>query len=158
MLYEVITMSLEIPFGIVANRVRLNTRSFANLKEILSHIEIPLIAYLRDTQQYVNAAEEGSAIVELKDPAVKKELLQWTALVYWLETGRIPPHMESRITSYNVCYTKLLRKGGDIKAGDVIVLRYLGPKGGPGMQYAQASRITSYNVCYTKLLRAISEK
>jgi len=30
-------------------------------------------------------------------------------------------------------------KGGDIKAGDVIVLRYLGPKGGPGMQYAQAS-------------------
>jgi dihydroxy-acid dehydratase len=30
-------------------------------------------------------------------------------------------------------------KSGDIKAGDVIVLRYLGPKGGPGMQYAQAS-------------------
>ena len=30
-------------------------------------------------------------------------------------------------------------KNGDIKAGDVIVLRYLGPKGGPGMQYAQAS-------------------
>ena len=30
-------------------------------------------------------------------------------------------------------------KDGHIKAGDVIVLRYLGPKGGPGMQYAQAS-------------------
>jgi dihydroxy-acid dehydratase len=30
-------------------------------------------------------------------------------------------------------------KKGDIKAGDVIVLRYLGPKGGPGMMYAQAS-------------------
>ena len=30
-------------------------------------------------------------------------------------------------------------KKGDIKAGDIIVLRYLGPKGGPGMQYAQAS-------------------
>ncbi len=30
-------------------------------------------------------------------------------------------------------------KNGDIKKGDVIVLRYLGPKGGPGMQYAQAS-------------------
>ncbi len=30
-------------------------------------------------------------------------------------------------------------KNGDIKAGDVIVLRYLGPKGGPGMMYAQAS-------------------
>ena len=30
-------------------------------------------------------------------------------------------------------------KKGEIKAGDVIVLRYLGPKGGPGMMYAQAS-------------------
>ncbi len=30
-------------------------------------------------------------------------------------------------------------KSGDINAGDVIVLRYLGPKGGPGMMYAQAS-------------------
>ncbi len=30
-------------------------------------------------------------------------------------------------------------KAGDVKAGDVIVLRYMGPKGGPGMQYAQAS-------------------
>jgi chromosome partitioning protein len=88
-------MALEIPLGIVANRVRLNTRSFANLRGILSHIEIPLIAYLRDTQQYVNASEEGCAIVELKDPAVKKEMLQWNALVSWLETGHIPPHIES---------------------------------------------------------------
>lgn len=30
-------------------------------------------------------------------------------------------------------------KNGDIKEGDVIVLRYLGPKGAPGMKYAQAS-------------------
>jgi chromosome partitioning protein len=88
-------MALKIPMGVVANRVRLNTRSFANLKEILGHIEIPLIAYLRDTQQYVNASEEGSAIVELKDRAVKKEMLQWRELVYWLETGHVAPHMES---------------------------------------------------------------
>jgi dihydroxy-acid dehydratase len=30
-------------------------------------------------------------------------------------------------------------KTGDINSGDVIVLRYLGPKGAPGMQYAQAA-------------------
>ena len=30
-------------------------------------------------------------------------------------------------------------KNGSIKPGDVIVLRYLGPKGAPGMQYAQAA-------------------
>ena len=63
-----------------------------------------------------------------------------------------------RITSYNVCYTKLLRGkeldhhtgparvfereedaldailSGNIRKGDVIVIRYEGPKGGPGMR------------------------
>ena len=42
-----------------------------------------------------------------------------------------------RITSYNVCYTKLLRGQPALQ-----------PLSGPGC------RITSYNVCYTKLLRA----
>ena len=87
-------MSLELPIGIVANRVRLNTLSFRNLKEILQNSEVPLVAYLRDTQSYVHAAEEGSSVTEIKPPVAKKELLQWTALVYWLESGRIPPHAD----------------------------------------------------------------
>jgi len=87
-------MAIDIPMGIVANRVRLNTRSFRHLKDILDHVEIPLVAYLRDTQSYVHAAEEGCAVAELKDPAMKKEMLQWTALIYWLETGRLPPHLQ----------------------------------------------------------------
>jgi len=86
-------MSVDVPLSIVANRVRLNTRSFANLREILAHLEMPLVAYLRDTQSYVRAAEEGCAIVELKEASLKKEMLQWSALIYWLETGRIPPHL-----------------------------------------------------------------
>jgi chromosome partitioning protein len=86
-------MSLQLPMGIVANRVRLNTRSFRQLGEILDESEIPLIAYLRDTQSYVHAAEEGRSISELKSRVQKEELLQWMALVYWLESGRIPPHV-----------------------------------------------------------------
>ena len=86
-------MSLQIPMGIVANRVRLNTVSFKRLQMMLEASEIPLVAYLRDTQSYVHAAEEGCSVSELKPPVEKKELLQWTALVYWLESGRIPPHL-----------------------------------------------------------------
>jgi chromosome partitioning protein len=87
-------MSLEIPLGIVANRVRINTRSFRQLNETLEHSEIPLVAYLRDSQSYVRAAEEGCSVTELKPRVQKQELLQWTALVYWLESGRIPPHVQ----------------------------------------------------------------
>ncbi len=89
-------MNIQVPMGIVANRVRLNTRSFKNLRDILAHVDIPLVAYLRDTQGYVRAAEEGCSLVELNDAAMKQEKLQWTALIYWLETGKIPPHLESR--------------------------------------------------------------
>ncbi len=92
-------MSLQIPMGIVANRVRLNTRSFRSLREMLESSEIPLVAYLRDTQSYVHAAEEGCSVTELKPPLEKRELLQWTALVYWLESGRIPPHLEKAQSS-----------------------------------------------------------
>jgi chromosome partitioning protein len=87
-------LSLQLPLGIVANRVRLNTRSFRQLREILSGSEIPLVAYMRDTQSYVHAAEEGRSLAEFKSPTLKQELLQWSALVYWLESGRIPPHIE----------------------------------------------------------------
>ena len=87
-------MGLQLPMGIVANRVRLNTRSFKQLRDMLEESEIPLVAYLRDAQSYVHAAEEGCSITELKPAIQKQELLQWTALVYWLESGRIPPHMD----------------------------------------------------------------
>jgi len=87
-------MALQIPLGIVANRVRLNTRSFRTLREMLEQSEIPLVAYLRDAQSYVYAAEEGCSVTELKPPVQRQELLQWTALVYWLESGRIPPHVD----------------------------------------------------------------
>jgi chromosome partitioning protein len=86
-------MSMQLTMGVVANRVRLNTRSFRQLREMLDESEIPLVAYLRDTQIYVRAAEEGRSISELKSSAQKQELLQWATLVYWLESGCIPPHV-----------------------------------------------------------------
>ena len=64
-----------------------------------------------------------------------------------------------RITSYNVCYTKLLRISLIIFAG--IVARMPAAVGNT-IQMVSAGemnvlflvfRITSYNVCYTKLLR-----
>lgn len=88
-------MGLDLPLGIVANRVRLNTRSFKRLKETLDDLNVPLIAFLRESQNYVFAAESGCAINELKQPAYKRDNQQWSILINWLETGQltssIPP-------------------------------------------------------------------
>ncbi|MCG8073266.1 MAG: ParA family protein [Candidatus Thiodiazotropha taylori] len=84
-------MGINIPVGIVANRVRLNTRAFKQLQETLELLDIPLVAFLRDTQNYVHAAESGCAIVELKTASMKKDRQQWLALIEWLESAHTPP-------------------------------------------------------------------
>ena len=85
-------MGINIPVGIVANRVRLNTRAFKQLQETLEKLDVPLVAFLRDTQNYVYAAETGCAIVELKAASsMKKDRQQWLALINWLENGQPPP-------------------------------------------------------------------
>lgn len=82
-------MGLDLPIGIVANRVRLNTQSFKKLKESLEALDVPLVAFLRESQRYVYAAEAGCAVAEMKEPVYKKDNLQWSILINWLETGRI---------------------------------------------------------------------
>ncbi|MGD8688548.1 MAG: AAA family ATPase, partial [Gammaproteobacteria bacterium] len=52
--------------AVVANRVRRNTRMYGSLMRFLDSLEIPFVATLRDTQNYVQAHREGRGIHELK--------------------------------------------------------------------------------------------
>jgi chromosome partitioning protein len=76
--------------GIVANRVRENTRSFKLLKSFLESVHIPCMAILRDTQNYILAAQHGLSIFELPSYKVKQDLQQWQRLIKWL---CIDPHI-----------------------------------------------------------------
>jgi chromosome partitioning protein len=71
--------------GVVANRVRENTLGFRKLMAFLDRLQIPIIGALRDSQNYVRAAEEGSSIHEMLASRVKKDLASWLPLTSWLE-------------------------------------------------------------------------
>ncbi len=71
--------------AIVGNRVRKNTKSYKYLESFLKDLDIPFISSLRDTQNYVRAAEEGIGIQELKLKSAKEESAQWYSLVRWIE-------------------------------------------------------------------------
>lgn len=73
--------------GIIANRVREGTRSCKALKDFLAGYDIPLIAQLRDAQNYVNAMEEGLGIHELCSKQTSKDRKQWESLITWLAGG-----------------------------------------------------------------------
>ena len=70
--------------AIVANRVRKNTRSFNLLKSFLETVPVPCVGILRDTQNYVFAAQHGLSIFEMPAHKVKQDLQQWQNLIKWL--------------------------------------------------------------------------
>lgn len=72
--------------GIVANRLRDNTVAFRRLMSFLDRLSIPVVATLRDSQNYVHAAEEGLSIHELPASRVRKDLVSWLPLTRWLES------------------------------------------------------------------------
>lgn len=71
--------------GVVANRVRENNLAFHKLMAFLDHLQIPIVGALRDSQNYVHAADEGSSIHEMHPSRTKKDLESWLPLTRWLE-------------------------------------------------------------------------
>lgn len=74
--------------GVVANRVKKNTRVYQALLRFLRQLEIPFITSFRDAQAYVHAAGEGRGICELPRHRVKPDLASWEPLIAWLDTVR----------------------------------------------------------------------
>lgn len=71
--------------AVVANRTRQNTKSFEKLMRFLDTLGIPVIAVLRDSQNFVHAAEAGIGICELPPHKVKKDVEQLETLTKWLD-------------------------------------------------------------------------
>lgn len=74
--------------GILANRVRSNTLISQALMRFLASLEIPLVATLRDTQNYVRSSQTGIGIHEMPNWQVQKDLQDWEQLDEWLDSRR----------------------------------------------------------------------
>jgi chromosome partitioning protein len=79
----------ENRIGVIANRVRKNTLMFQSLMRFLEKLEIPIVATMRDSQNYVRAAEQGVGLHEMKPYLVKEDMAQWQTLLAWLEPERV---------------------------------------------------------------------
>ena len=72
--------------GIIANRVRSNTLISHALMRFLKSLDIPLVATLRDTQNYVRSAQIGAGIHEMPEWQVRRDLDDWQELGAWLDS------------------------------------------------------------------------
>lgn len=71
--------------GIVAMRVDPRTRAAVMLEEFLTHFDVPILAYLRSTQNYVNAAAAGLSLFDPPRARHKKDIEQWCPILEWLD-------------------------------------------------------------------------
>lgn len=71
--------------GVVGMRMNARTRAATALEDFLADSGLPILAYLRETQVYVNAAFEGKSLFDLPPYLAFRELEQWDFMLNWLE-------------------------------------------------------------------------
>jgi chromosome partitioning protein len=75
----------ENRLGVIANRVKVHTLVYQSLLRFLESLGIPIVATLRDSQNYIRAAETGLGIHEMKDYQVGDDTQAWEPLAAWLQ-------------------------------------------------------------------------
>ena len=75
----------EVKLGLVGMRVRENTRANEHLHTYLATLAVPVVAWLRDTQNYVQLAAHGLTLWDVAPSRVERALEQWAALQDWIK-------------------------------------------------------------------------
>ena len=76
----------KIKLGVVGMRTREGTISTDQLRGFLGGVDVPLLGFLRDTQNYVHLAAHGLTLWDVASSRFERDLEQWQPLVAWLET------------------------------------------------------------------------
>ncbi|MEW5904647.1 MAG: ParA family protein [Pseudomonadota bacterium] len=77
----------RIQIGVVGMRMDPRTRAALTLEQFLQGLALPVLAYLREAQVYVNAAFEGKSLFDLPPSQAQRESEQWSYMLNWLEQG-----------------------------------------------------------------------
>ncbi|MBK7813238.1 MAG: ParA family protein [Rhodocyclaceae bacterium] len=70
--------------AVVGMRVDARTRAAAELERFLADLGLPVLAFLRDTQNYVQAAAHGMTIFDLSLSRSVQDRAQWQPIIEWI--------------------------------------------------------------------------
>ena len=75
-----------IKIGIVGMRVDARTKSADQLHRFVEGLGLPVLGYVRDTQNYVQLAAQGLTLWDVTASRVTKDLEQWAPIIDWLDS------------------------------------------------------------------------
>jgi len=74
------------PMGVIYNRASTSSANQQRLETLLRCLDVPVIAELRDSTVYANAAEKGAGIMEMREnAAASKEYSAWRDIMLWID-------------------------------------------------------------------------
>ena len=74
----------QIDVGIVGMRVDARTRSAEQLQRFIDGLKLPLLGYLRNTQNYVQLAAHGLTLWDVAASRVQRDIEQWQPIISWV--------------------------------------------------------------------------
>ncbi len=75
----------RVQIAIVGMRTREGTISTDQLRGFLDGLEVPLLGFLRDTQNYVHLAAHGLTLWDVGSTRFERDIEQWRPLAHWLD-------------------------------------------------------------------------
>ena len=75
----------KVAMGIVGMGARRGENSVGQLRDFLGGVSVPVLGYLRDTQNYVHLAARGMTLWDVGGSRFERDLAQWQPIVDWLE-------------------------------------------------------------------------
>lgn len=74
----------QTPPGVLGMRVNVRTRAADQLAHYVQQLGLPMLGFLRDTQNYVQLAAHGATLWDVAPSRAEKDIAQWGGLVQWV--------------------------------------------------------------------------
>lgn len=78
--------ALKAQIGIVGMRVDERTIAADQLHAFVASLDLPVLGFLRDTQNYIHLAARGLSVFDVAPSRVERDLAQWQPICQWLAT------------------------------------------------------------------------
>ena len=75
----------SVQIGIVGTRVDARTIAADKLAEFVSQLGLPMVGYVRDTQNYIHLTAQGLTVFDVVPARVERDLELWKPICQWLD-------------------------------------------------------------------------
>lgn len=72
--------------GVLGMRVNGRSRAAEQLEHYVGQLGLPVLGYLRDTQNYIQLAAHGATLWDVAPSRVEKDLPQWDGILRWVQS------------------------------------------------------------------------